>query len=307
MHSDVTSRRVEALTEINLDDLVASFGWEGRRLLARALRRLCLATAREFARQMLAYDDAVGRSDSLDEASRAMLQQHYVRELRVEGLVHRPVAGPALFLANHPGLTDTMSLIAAIGRADLKIIAVQRPFLESLPHIAAHILFVDANLGRRVIAAHDAADHLRRGGAVLTFPAGRIEPDPDVHPDAADSIDHWADSARVLARMVPETKVVPVLVRGVVCNKTARHWLTRLKRNVAERNKLSAALQLLAMVSRGTRPTAVTIRFAGAVCATLADGPGSDLHPQVLERMRQMIGEATPAVYRPKALRPQVA
>ena len=32
----------------------------------------------------------------------------------------------------------------------------------------------------------DVARHLRAGGAVLTFPAGHNEPDPDVHPGADD-------------------------------------------------------------------------------------------------------------------------
>src|SRR5581483_10945003 len=139
--------------------------WNRWRLLSWSLRRLCLAPAREFARQMLEYDAAVGRPNALAQASQDMLRNHYVRRLRVFGLAHRPSTGPTLFVANHPGLTDTLSLFAAIGRADLKIIATQRRFLESLKNVAAHIFFIDDNLGRRVLAAHEVANHLRRGGA----------------------------------------------------------------------------------------------------------------------------------------------
>jgi hypothetical protein len=282
--------RLEALTEVNLGDLVAAFGWERRRLRAWMLRRLCLEPAREFARQMLAYDAAIGQRHGLPEASRLLLRERYVRALRVDGRDHCPASGPALFVANHPGLTDTLSLIAAIGREDLKIVAARRPFLELLTNVAAHIFFIDANLGRRVIAAHEIADHLRRGGAVLTFPAGGIEPDPDVDVGALGSVDRWSDSVRVIARMVPDARIVPVLVRGVVCGKSARHWLARRKRNPAERDKLGAALQLLAMVSRGTRPTAVAVRFAAPIAAGVQEI--ETLHGEIARRMRHMIVEA---------------
>lgn len=46
----------DTLTEINLDELVASFGWQDRPLLRRPLRRLFLGPAQAFARHMLEFD-----------------------------------------------------------------------------------------------------------------------------------------------------------------------------------------------------------------------------------------------------------
>src|ERR1700722_14309979 len=45
------SRRLDRLTQINLDNLVSSFGWEKRPLLASILRRILVIPARKFARQ----------------------------------------------------------------------------------------------------------------------------------------------------------------------------------------------------------------------------------------------------------------
>ena len=284
---------LEALTAINLDELVASFGWNGRRVLGPVLRRVFQNAARTFASHMLEFDDAVGRLSALGDASRRFLQNRYVRDLNVEGRAHVPSEGPVLFLANHPGMMDTISLFAAIGRRDLKIIAQRRPFLESLENTAKHVFFVDDNLGRRVIAAHEVAAHLRKGGAVLSFPAGHIEPDPDLDPKAIESVNDWADSARFIVRMAPETQIVPVLVRGVICKRAAHHWLTHIKRTQSERDKLAAALQLIAMVSRDARPTSVNVRFASAI-DTHGTAP-EDLKGLIADQMREMLAEVPSA------------
>lgn len=281
------ARPLEALTAINLDDLVTSFGWNGRRVLGGLLRSTFADAARTFARHMLEFDEAVGRFSALSDASQRFLQNRYVRALSVEGRVHVPQEGPVLFLANHPGMMDTLSLFAAIGRRDLKIIAQRRPFVESLTNTAKHCFFIDDNLGKRVIAAHEVAAHLKKGGAVLSFPAGRIEPDPDLDPKAVESVNDWADSARFIVRMAPETQIIPVLVRGVVCKRTAHHWLTHLKRTQSEREKLAAALQLIAMVSRDARPTSVNVRFAPAVEVNMS-APDA-LKGLIADRMREMI------------------
>ncbi|MCJ7435893.1 MAG: hypothetical protein MUO77_20635 [Anaerolineales bacterium] len=43
---------LEMLTQINLDDLVSSFGWEHRPFFTRLLRRLFFKPAQAFAQQM---------------------------------------------------------------------------------------------------------------------------------------------------------------------------------------------------------------------------------------------------------------
>ena len=124
----------------------------------------------------------------------------------------------------------------------------------------------------------------------LTFPAGKIEPDPDVYEGALDSLNDWTDSAGVFMRFAPQTKIVPVLVSGVIWERTAHHWLTRLKRTREEREKLAAAFQLLAIITRNARPTTPHVRFAKPI--TIEEVGSTDIqaiHQVVMDRMRGLI------------------
>jgi hypothetical protein len=187
-------------------------------------------------------------------------------------------------------MADTISLFAAINRPDLKIIAIHRPFLASLVNVTRDLFYISDDVSERMRAVRQVSAHLRHCGAALTFPAGKIEPDPEVYPGALDSLHEWTDSAGVFMRFAPETKIVPVLVSGVIWERTARHWLTRFKRTREERERFAVALQLLAMVMRNERPTTVHVRFAKPI--TVEEVGSTDtqaIHQVVLGRMRELI------------------
>ncbi len=290
---------LETLTNINLDDLVSSFGWENRPRLACLLRFLFHAPARRFARQMLDFDAAVG-AHGLPEASRLTLRS-FVRDVRLflDSSIDakgrsRPSSliesGPLLVLSNHPGMTDTLALFAALNRSDLRIIALDRPFLKSLPNVSERLYFVTDEPAARMALVRQVSGHLRSGGAALTFPAGQIEPDPDVYPGAAESLEAWTDSVGVFVRMAPETAILPVLVRGVLWQKTARSALTRIKKTRQEREKLAAALQLLAHVMLGVRPVSVCVQVGRPITATALGSKDTHvIHQAVLAEMKRLV------------------
>lgn len=281
--------QLDILTQINLDDLVSSFGWKQQSLLASILRRLFMKPAQKFAQQMVDFDNDVGKI-GLVEASRQTMRKRYVHDVRVYGREHVPANGPALFLSNHPGMADTISLFVAINRPDLHIIALHRPFLAALTQTTGNLFFIEDEPAKRMNAIRQISAHLRAGGAGLTFPAGEIEPDPDVYPGALDSLNNWTDSAGVFVRFAKDTQIVPVLVSSVIWKKTAQHWITHLKPTRFEREKLAAALQLLAMITRDARPTTVRVRFAKPI--TLDEIGSTDsqaIHAKVIERMQGLI------------------
>lgn len=281
--------QTDTLTRINLDDLVSSFGWEGYPLLASVLRRLFARPARKFANQMVEFDTLVGRV-GLAEASRRILQKNYVRDVRVHGRENVPADGPMLFLSNHPGMSDTLCLFSAINRTDLRIIAIHRPFLEALRNTTNQLFFIDEEPAKRMNAVRQVSAHLKNGGAALTFPAGEIEPDPDVYDGALDSLGNWTDSAGVFIRFARDTKIVPVLVSSVVWDRTARHPLTRLKRTRTEREKLAAALQILIVIMQNAKPNTVHVRFAEPITLEETGSTASqDIHTFVIDRMRGLI------------------
>ncbi len=279
---------LEVLTQINLDDLVAAFGWQDSPFLSRLLRILFRAPARTFAAQILEFDQATAQS-GLNAAALRLLP-HYVRSLRVYGADRVPDSA-FLALANHPGMTDTLALFAALNRPDLKIIALDRPFLNALPNVSRQLFSVTADPVRRMALVRQVAAHLRAGGAALTFPAGHIEPDPAVYPGAVESLASWTDSVGVFLRLAPQTAVLPVLVRGVVWEKIAQHPLLRVaKTKKEEREKLAAALQLLAHVSFGRKDVHVEVHIGQPVYVhELGSTDPALWHQAILAGMRQMI------------------
>lgn len=274
------------LTEINLDDLVSSFGWENSPILARMLRAVFTGSARKFAEVMLDFDDAVG-ARGLADAARHMLKT-YTRDVR---LFSAPLpAGPFLALSNHPGMVDTLALFSALNRSDLKIIAVDRPFLKALPNTSERLFYVTDDQSARMALVRQVSGHLRSGGAALTFPGGEIEPDPNVYPGAVEALAGWTDSVGVFVRMAPETAILPVLVRGVIWEKTAKHPLVRLKKTREEREKLAAALQLLAHVVWNKKPLDVSVQIGKPITvAELGSKDTGVIHRAVLAEMRRLI------------------
>jgi hypothetical protein len=283
---------LDMLTEINLDDLASAFGWQASPALRRALSLSFRGLARKFARQMLAYDGLVARFGLAEGARRAL--PGYVRGLRVDGRDRLPPSGPVLVLSNHPGMSDTLCLFAAIGRPDLAVIALRRPFLQALPATSRHLVFLDEEPSQRMGAVRRAAAHLRGGGALLTFPAGEIEPDPDVYPGAQEALAGWTDSTGVFARFVPELSIVPALVRSVLWDRAVRHPLTRLKAGRPDRERLGASFQLLAQLLFDLKPVTVRVEFARPIdLREIGSAATAAIQQAVLERMRSLL--ASPA------------
>jgi hypothetical protein len=278
---------VETLTQINLDDLISSFGWQNRPFLAHLLRRTFTSPPQRFASQMVEFDAAIS-THGLVEASRCAIL-NYVDDLRLFGRERIPESG-FLALSNHPGMTDTLSLFIALNRPDLRIIALERPFLNALPNMSKQLAYVTDDSASRMRMIRQLSTHLRNGGAALTFPAGHIEPDPDVHKGAVESLASWTDSVGVFLRMAPAAAVLPVLVRGVVQKKTAHHPLIYLKRAHRERERLASALQLLAHVLLKQKNVRVRVQIGKPIYAReLGTTETRVIHQAVLAEMKWLI------------------
>ncbi len=113
---------------------------------------------------------------------------------------------------------------------DLRIVAAQRPFLEALPNVTRQLIFVPEQDGQRMGVVRAVVSHLRLGGAILTFPAGQIEPDPISMPGAVESLASWSESIAIFSRLVPEVKIVVAIVSGVLWPAATQSPITRLRR-----------------------------------------------------------------------------
>jgi hypothetical protein len=138
-------------------------------------------------------------------------------------------------------------------------------------------VFLSDNRERRFAAMRRAIDHLRAGGALLTFPAGEIEPDPAILPGAIQALDRWSGSSVAFLRFVPDAVVVPLVVSGVLAPGAQRSPLRLLRRRRVDQEKLAAMLQVLAhTLAPSAWPVHVRVEavtaFAGRELAALGDG-----------------------------------
>jgi 1-acyl-sn-glycerol-3-phosphate acyltransferase len=271
---------LERLTQVCVDDLLSAFGMGGAshgRALIESISRI---PARRLAGQILTYDEIVGEAGLRKGGAWAL--KRLSRNTSIEGQDNVPRSGPLLLVSNHPGLADVVALFAATPRDDLRVIAAERPFLDALPHTSRHLLSVGQTSGGRSGVARAAARHLRDGGSVLTFPGGRIEPDPAVLPGAIEALDRWSSSADLFARLAPGLAVVPVVVSGVISSWSLRNPLIHLRRHRRDREWLAATLQMLLPALRDVD---TRIEFGPPIYCE----PGAAVGNAVLEETRRLM------------------
>lgn len=258
-----------------------------RRISTRAVESLCRLPAARLARQVAFYDGIVGERGL--RAGGAWAVQRLSRSLAAFGAESIPAEGPVLVVSNHPGLADSLSLCAAIPREDLRVIAAERALLRALPNTSRYLLPVDKSLGGRLGGLRKASRHLKRGGALLTFPKGGIEPDPASVPEAEASLESWSRSLRLFARLTPEAKVIPAIVSGVISPSALANPVTHLRRRPEDQRWLAASLQMLVPTLREVH---TEVRFGRPVSpSTDASEDTPRISGEVLREARQMIRE----------------
>jgi len=242
------------LTRANAREILAAFKLDRLGRFQPLVDWLASFPARRLSRQILRFDDLVGQH-GLAAAGRYILDE-FTGSTHIEGQQHVPPCGPMLAVANHPGTVDVMAICVALERRrDLKIIAAEREILQLIPNIRSRLLFVNPRAGNRSGLLRDAANHLRQGRALLTFPAGAIESDPSVR--VVDTVAGWSDSSELLVRLVPETLVLPIVVSGVISRTAQQHRIAKCFADPREREWAAATLQVLYRHLRDTRTRVV--------------------------------------------------
>ena len=239
------SVHLDALKSACWADVFDAFGVAGRGYgIPRSLLRHVLTPQVHRIAVMLRQYDEIVEARGLQHGATYALQRLARPVVR---LGRTPPAGPLLLVSNHPGLNDSLALFALLPRTDLRVIAARRSVLTALPATTRHLFYVQ-NVNKangQMSLARQALRHLRDGGTVLTYPGGRIEPDPAVQPGAAASLDHWSHSIELFARQVPKLNIVPVIVSGVLSHAALAHPLRWLRRKPDDRAWLAATLQIL--------------------------------------------------------------
>jgi hypothetical protein len=232
----VTKAETERLIDLCVADLRAAFKLPRIALLDKVLRR----SAARFADEIIEFDNEVGRGGLL--AGAAFILDRFTGSVTTTGFENLRSDGPLMLASNHPGMVDAMAIWSGLGRSDLKTLAADKPLLRLLPNTIKCLILID---GQGTHAIRDTVNHLRSGGAILTFPAGKIEPDPATSDLAKESLEQWSDSYSLFLRQVPTTELCPIIVSGVISRSALTNPLLRLLKKPNERAWAAATLQVL--------------------------------------------------------------
>lgn len=250
-------------------------------LRVEVVRRLIRPVAHHVAGRFVTYDRALGEAGMRHGST--WIVDDATGGLNVEGRERVPAHGPLLVVANHPGLSDAVAVLAALEREDAWIVTANYPFLRALRLASRRFLFVSEDRADRLSAFRSIVSRLRCGETVLVFPAGGLELDPALSRVAAlASLATWSRSIELLARLVPDTLVVPAAISGVVSRSAFDHRLARRRGVLKERQRMATLLQFVLPAYRANR---VSISFGLPIA-----GGTRDLHDAVVDAMRALIG-----------------
>ena len=198
-------------------------------------------TAAEVAQEI---DCAVAEGGAAAGARKTL--PRFVKSYEARGLENIPSHGPLLIVSNHPASIDSFVITANVDRPDYKAIIGDIPFLENMPHIREHAIFAPEGndmMGRmRVI--RESIRHLKNGGALLIFPLGGIEADPEFMPDPDGEFHHWSRSLEIFMQRVPDLQILVTITSGVISPAAMRHPITWLRKERPDKQRLAFIYQL---------------------------------------------------------------
>jgi hypothetical protein len=193
-----------------------------------------------------------------------------VTDVHLHGEATIPNKGPLMVVCNHPAAYDVAILAASIHRDDLKIMGSDIPIVQMLPNIAEHFIPVPYHIPSRLQTVRNTIQHLKNEGAILIFPRGNVEPDPDVSPGAEQSLSGWSPSIELFLRRVPQTISVVAIASGMLSGKWFKNPLINIWKKYEQRQKVAEIFQIAAQLFTGKRPT-TTPMVSFSAPLTIAD------------------------------------
>ena len=238
------SIEVSTLTQLIDNEIIQAMGLPIDSWIGEHLRPFFDRATRHFSEIFAECDRVIGQQ-GLPEGARYLLS-NLVNGFEARGAGNIPPTGPLVIASNHPGTVDSITLIAAAQRPDLKVIAGAIPFLQNLPNVSRHLIFTSyKDVHSRMIAMRESVRHLREGGALLLFADGHIDPDPSFMPRAEEELAHWSRSLEIFLRSVPQTQVITSIVSNVIDPRFMRHPITWLRRARPDRQRLAMMIQII--------------------------------------------------------------
>lgn len=269
-------KRQATLRHQIIDEVVWALGFKADSWQRRLLGPIFWWPANRFASVIARLDRQIAEN-GLTLAARDLVRP-FVDDVDVRGAETIPASGPLLIASNHPGAYDVACIPAGANRDDLKIIASTVPFMDQLPHIQALLIPVTREAHQGMRGVRQAIRHLKVGGALLIFPSGIVDPDPDLLPGAHEALEKWSASIELMLRRAPESQLVVTVVSSVLSAGWLKSPITRLQKEVWRQRKLAEFFQLMQQILfPGSLKLSPRVSFAPPVLAAeLMDEAGND-------------------------------
>ncbi|MBN1248808.1 MAG: hypothetical protein JXC32_14200 [Anaerolineae bacterium] len=234
----------------------------------RLLDPIVHGLTRRFAELAVAFDADIAALGIREAADR--FASHFIESRSPLGTETIPSTGPLIVAANHPGAADAVAILASLPRDDTALVISDVPITRAFPHTAGHFIYVSGEMSSHVQAVREMTRHLQGGGAVVIFPSTNLTPDPSMTLSPEQSGDRtaaardalaeatfgrWSSSILLPLKRVPDCRIQPAIVSGVLHPRFSRHLLTRYipAARSWERQLLAEVLQVMHQIRTGDR------------------------------------------------------
>lgn len=242
--SPTTSVDLKFLRSFIIESFLDAVGLAMNSIARVPLRPVVWTPAHLFASLGASFDNYIAKN-GFDQAARWVLPR-FSHPIQLYGQENIPVEGPLILASNHPGNIDALALAANLPRNDLKILALDIPFVQGLPNLSKHFIYSnqdDASMDR-MLSIRMSIRHLRDGGSLLIFPAGHISPDPAVLPGAEKNLTTWSRSLELFLRKAPAAKLQLAMLSHITLQGFYDHPITRRRQEKVLRQILAQHLQV---------------------------------------------------------------
>jgi hypothetical protein len=256
----MTQLEIQALQDTIIYELTKAFALP-QKIWAKNIVRMIFGRAAHAAAEVGIGLDRATSEGGLPGGARWVLPR-FVKSHEARGVENIPASGPLVIASNHPANVDSIVISAHVNRPDYKVIIGDIPFFEHLPHVSKHAIYAPdpGNTAGRMQVMRESIRHLRSGGALLIFPRGEIEPDPDFMPHPDEEFHHWSRSLEIFMNRVSGLQILVTIASGVISQSIFHHPITWLRRHRPDRQRLAFLYQLARQMLAGKEIFGLTPR-----------------------------------------------
>lgn len=246
--------------------------------------------AQRFGRLGAEFDQHIAQ-DGLTSAMRWLLPK-FASTVTAAGTENIPQDGPVLVVSNHPGAFDGVVITAQFQRDDIKVIISDVPFTRGMIAASEHLIYSTGdNTQERMNAVRQSVRHLRNNGMLMVFPTGLVDPDPAFMPGAEEALNDWSPSLEFFLRQVPKTRLLPVIISGVIEPKYLNNFIARRQKTLRQQQKLAEYFEIAKiMVIQKDLGLTPRVSFGPPLSlAELNELPGETIMEKINQQARQLL------------------